>query len=271
MKKKAILVVSFGTSHSDTREKTIDQIEADIQNAYPEYVMYRAFTSKMVIILLKNREGINIYTVSEAMEQMKMDGIEEVIVQPTHILNGIENDIMIRDANLYKADFTSILFGAPLLNETEDYRSVINTFVKALPVLSENEAVVCMGHGTQHHANAAYAALDYMFKACGYYNIYVATVEAYPSIEDILKQLKRNKYSKLILIPFMIVAGDHAKNDMAGAEEDSWKVILENEGFMVSCIMKGLGENPDIRQIFVEHIKEAARDCLIDSKHENMV
>jgi sirohydrochlorin cobaltochelatase len=213
----------------------------------------------MIIILLKNREGINIFTVPEAMEQMKSDGIEEVIVQPTHILNGIENDIMIRDANLYKEDFTSILFGAPLLNETVDYHSVINAFVKELPALTEDEAVVCMGHGTQHHANAAYAALDYMFKACGYDNVYVATVEAYPSLEDILKQLKRNKYSRIILIPFMIVAGDHAKNDMAGDGEDSWKVILENEGFKVSCIMKGLGENPDIRQIFVEHIKDARK------------
>lgn len=256
MKRKAILVVSFGTSHSDTRQKTIDQIEIDIQKEYPEYVIYRAFTSKMIIKILKNRDGIHTFTVSEAMEQMKRDGVEDVIVQPTHILNGIENDIMIQEVILYKEEFNSILFGVPLLSETKDYWSAIKAFVKRLPAIAENEAIVCMGHGTEHYTNATYAALDYMFKAYGYDNIYVATVEAYPSLEDIMEQLKENKYKKIILIPFMIVSGDHAKNDMAGDEDDSWRVILENEGFEVSCILEGLGENPDIRRIFVEHIKD---------------
>lgn len=256
MIRKAILVVSFGTSHCDTRQKTIDQIETDIQKEYPDYLVYRAFTSKMIINILKSRDCINIFTVPEAMEQMKRDGIEKVIVQPTHILNGIENDIMLREANLYKEDFKSIIFGAPLLNETEDYWSVIKAFVKKLPDIAENEAVVCMGHGTAHYTNASYAALDYMFKAYGCNNIYVATVEAYPSLEDIIKQLKKNNYNRIILIPFMIVAGDHAKNDMAGDEKDSWRVILQNNGFDVSCILEGLGENADIRRIFIEHIKQ---------------
>lgn len=256
MKTKAILIVSFGTSHNDTREKTIDQIEIDIKNEYPEYAIYRAFTSKSIIKILKSRDNINIFTVSEAMEQMKRDGIHDVIIQPTHIINGIENDIMIQEAGLYKEDFNSILFGAPLLNNTQDYWNVMKAFIKKLPAITDNEAIVCMGHGTDHYANASYAALDYMFKDYGYPNIYVATVEAYPSLADIILRLKQNQYNKIILIPFMIVSGDHAKNDMAGEEENSWKVILEKEGFEVSCILEGLGENENIRRIYVEHIKD---------------
>lgn len=256
MKRKAILVVSFGTSHNDTRQKTIDKIEIDIQNEYPDYSIYRAFTSKMIIDILRNREGIHISTVTEAMEQMRQDGISEVIVQPTHILNGIENDIMIKEVNLYKENFSSILFGAPLLSEVDDYWKVINAFVKRWGPLNKNEAIVCMGHGTEHYSNASYAALDYMFKSHGFDNIYVATVESYPSLEDIIDKLKENKYSKIILIPFMIVAGDHVKNDMAGNEDDSWKVVLENEGFEVVCVLEGLGENSDIRRIFIEHINK---------------
>jgi cobalamin biosynthesis Co2+ chelatase CbiK len=260
MDRKAILVVSFGTSHGDTRRKTIDQIEIDIKNEYPEYMIYRAFTSKTIIEILKRRDNINVFTVSEAMEQIKRDGINDVIIQPTHILNGIENDMMIHEVNLYKKDFNSIIFGAPLLNDTEDYWKVIKAFTRKVPAISKNEAIVCMGHGTEHYTNVSYAALNYMFKDYGYDNIYVATVEAYPSLKDIIKQLKKNKYKKIILIPFMIVSGDHSKNDMAGEGEDSWKAILENEGFEVLCILAGLGENLDIRKIIVEHIKNAKQE-----------
>lgn len=256
MNKKGILVVSFGTSHRDTREKTIDQIELDIGQAYPEYKIYRGFTSKMIIKILKERDNIYVFTVADAMEQMKQDGVEEVIIQPTHILNGIENNRMIEEANLYQKEFRSIVFGAPLLHETEDYQKVIRGFVHQLPAIEEKEAVVCMGHGTDHYTNSSYAALDYMFKDYGYEHIYIGTVEAYPSLLDILKQVKKKGYNKITLIPFMIVAGDHAKNDMAGDGEDSWKVQLEQEGYEVSCILKGLGENKEIRRIFVEHIKD---------------
>jgi sirohydrochlorin cobaltochelatase len=257
MNKKAILIVSFGTSHSETRKNTIDQIELDIKNAYREYTIYHAFTSKIIINILKSRDGIHIFTVAEAMKQMITDGVEEVIVQPTHILNGIENDRMRKDINLYQKEFNSIKIGAPLLSATEDYRRVIRAFVNKLPKTFKNDAIVCMGHGTDHYTNTAYAALDYMLKEYGYDNIYVATVEAYPALTDIIKQLKKNKYKKIILIPFMIVSGDHAENDMAGDQEKSWKSILEKEGFEVSCLLEGLGENEEIRRIFIDHIKNA--------------
>lgn len=254
MTRKAILVVSFGTSYNDTCKKTIEEIEKEIRQTFSAHIIYRAFTSKRIIKILKNRDRTHIYTVTEAMEQMIRDGMEQVIVQPTHILNGIENDIMLHDVLLYKEKFGSIVFGAPLLSETKDYLQVIASFVNKVPILNHDEAIVCMGHGTEHYTNASYAALDYMFKASGYHNIYVATVEAYPFLDDIIEKLKENHYRRIILVPFMIVAGDHAKNDMAGDGEDSWRVILEKEGFEVTCILEGLGENPDIRKIFIEHI-----------------
>lgn len=257
MLQKAILVVSFGTSHLDTLYKTLYKIEEEMQVIFPEYSVYRAFTSNRIIQKLKDKQGINIYTVAEAMEQMQQDGIREVIVQPTHILNGIENDNMKEQANRYRDKFDLIQFGNPLLHETEDYLKVIKAFAKKLSFEEEDTAIVCMGHGTEHYVNVSYAALDYMFKASQYRDIYVATVEAYPAIEDIIDRLKQKHYHTIILIPFMMVAGEHAKNDMAGESDNSWKKILEQEGFHVICKMEGLGENPAIRNVLYEHVRSA--------------
>lgn len=257
MIKKAIVVVSFGTSYEDTRKKTIDKIENDIERAYPDYKIYRAFTSKIIINILKKRDKIHVDTVKETMEKMKSDGIEDIIIQPTHVINGIENDKMIEDVLIYKNKFNSIIFGSPLLNATKDYEKVIEGFVKELPQEGKDTAFICMGHGTDHYTNSCYSALDYMFKDYGYENIYMATVEAYPAIETVIEQLKKKSYKNIILIPFMVVAGDHAKNDMAGEDEDSWKNLLRKEGYNISCIMRGLGEYKFIRDIYVEHIKDA--------------
>jgi sirohydrochlorin cobaltochelatase len=256
--KKGILVVSFGTSHRETREKNIDQIELEIGKAFPEYKIYRAFTSNMIIKILKDRDCIFIHSVGEAMEAMRKDGIKKVIVQPTHILNGIENDNMIREVNSYAKYFTSIKIGNPLLTSTEDYKQVIETFMKDLSEELNPEALIFMGHGTAHYSNTSYAAFEYMLKAYGYEDVYMATVEAYPTLGDCIKQLKKKAYTSIVLTPFMIVSGDHATNDMAGEEDDSWRSILEKEGYQVSCYLKGLGEYQSIRDIFVQHVKEAA-------------
>ena len=239
-KKKAILAVSFGTSFHETREKTIDRIEADLAAAYPEYTLYRAWTSKMIITKLKKRDGIVIPTVAEAVEQMISDGVQELIVQPTHIINGIENDLMKEDVLARKEAFEKIAFGDPL---------------------AEDEALVFMGHGTTHYANTVYAALDYTFKDLGYTRTFLGTVEAYPSMESLKKQLRALALKKVILAPFMVVAGDHANNDMSGEDEDSWKSQFEAEGYQVSCVLKGLGEYPSVRKIYVAHT-EAARKSL---------
>ena len=253
--KKAVLAVSFGTSHNDTREVTIDAIEKDMQAAFPEYPLYRAWTSKMIINKVNKRDNVHIDTVKEAMERMRADGITDVLVQPTHVINGIENDIMKEEALSYREDFHSISFGDPLLTSEQDNREVIEAVAVEFSHLKEDEVLVLMGHGTTHYANSIYAALDYTFKDRGHKNIFLGTVEAYPSMESIMKLVKEYDPSKVVLAPFMIVAGDHAKNDMAGDDPESWYSQFKNEGYKVEAVIKGLGEYPGIRKILVNHLK----------------
>lgn len=254
--KKGILVVSFGTSHLDTMEKTIEVIEKEIKERFTDCNVYRAFTSGMIIRKLKRTEGISIDTVPEALSRMASDGIEEVIIQPTHIINGIENDRMMEDLMEHMSLFKRIRVGKPLLSSVEDYKKAIHA-VMAETELDDGEMLVLMGHGTDHHANSAYPTLEYTFHALGYSQVLVGTVESFPELKNVMAKLKIAGKKKVALMPFMLVAGDHAKNDMAG-EEDSWKSQLEEEGYEVRVIMKGLGEFRGIRQIFMEHIEEAA-------------
>ncbi|MFV0424640.1 MAG: sirohydrochlorin cobaltochelatase [Bacilli bacterium] len=254
MSKKAILVVSFGSSYLETREKTIDVIEKEMAEAFPKFSIYSAYTSKIILKILKERDKLNVNSVVEVFEKMYQDGIEEVYVQPTLVLNGIEYNIVVQEIESFKNRFKKIEFGSPLLTSTEDYLAVIDAFLADAPKLKEREAIVLMGHGSKHFSNSAYAALDYMFKAGGNHDIHVATVEAFPYLEDITGTLKANNYDKIFLIPFMIVAGEHAKKDMASSKDDSWKIILEKMGFEVECILKGLGENSKIRNMFIEHV-----------------
>ena len=257
--KKAILAVSFGTSHNDTRKITIDAIEQDMQEAFPSYALYRAWTSKMIIKKVNARDGVHICTVKEAMEQMLQDGITDVLVQPTHVINGIENDLMKEDALAFQEQFHSISFGDPLLTSEQDNLAVIDAITSEFKDLTKDEVLVLMGHGTTHYANAIYAALDYTFKDKGYPNIFLGTVEAYPTMESLLKMVHAYQPKKVVLAPFMIVAGDHAKNDMASDEPDSWYSQFKAEGYDVEPVLKGLGEYPGIRKLFIEHLK--AIDC----------
>lgn len=258
--KKAILAVSFGTSHHDTRRLTIDAIESELQAAFPDCPLYRAWTSKMIIKKLHNRDGIHIDTVKEAMERMRADGITDVLIQPTHVINGIENDLMKEDALSYRSDFHLISFGDPLLTSEQDSLAVIQAIAEQFSDLKEDEALVLMGHGTTHFSNAIYAALDYTFKEKGYPNIFLGTVEAYPGIENLLQMIDRFHPSKVVLAPFMIVAGDHAKNDMAGDDPDSWYSRFCAAGYRTETVVKGLGEYPGIRRLFTEHLKEADKN-----------
>lgn len=257
-KKKAILVVSFGTSYEETRKKTIEQIEKDMAEAFPEYAVYRAWTSGMIRAKLLKRDNLRIYNVREAMEAMAADGIEEVIVQPTHVINGIENDQMKADVAAYADRFAHISIGTPVLTTAEDSKCVIAAVAKELHP-SEEEALILMGHGTEHYADAIYAALDYQFKDFGHPNIFVGTVEGYPTLDSAKRLVEKAGYKKIVLAPFMIVAGDHANNDLAGDEEDSWKSILEADGFSVRCVLKGLGEYADIRKLLLSHAAEAMK------------
>ena len=236
--KKGILAVSFGTSHIDTMEKTIDVLEKEFAKTFEEAVVYRAFTSNMIIKKLKRTANIKVQTVGEALEKMAADGIEEVIVQPTHVINGIENDRMLQEVMEHMHLFRKVYVGKPLLSSVED------------------EMLVLMGHGTDHHANSAYPTLEYTFHSLGYQQVLVGTVESFPDLRNVMAKLEISGRKKVVLMPFMFVAGDHAKNDMAG-EEDSWKSELEEKGYEVRVILKGLGEFEGIRKIFAEHIEEA--------------
>ena len=257
--KKAILAVSFGTSHNDTRKITIDAIEQDMQAAFPDYALYRAWTSKMIIKKVNARDGVHICNVKEAMEKMLQDGITDVLVQPTHVINGIENDLMKEDALAFEEQFHAISFGDPLLTSEQDNLAVIDAITSEFKTLTKDEVLVLMGHGTTHYANAIYAALDYTFKDKGYSNIFLGTVEAYPTMESLLKMVHAYQPKKVVLAPFMIVAGDHAKNDMASDEPDSWYSQFKAAGYDVEPVLKGLGEYTGIRKLFIEHLKTI--DC----------
>ncbi len=250
--RKGILIVSFGTSHMDTLEKTIAAIEQDVRDEFPEYRVYRAFTSQVIIRKLKKRD-VDVFTVREALEQMAVDAVETVIVQPTHVINGIEYEQMAGTIEEYSGRFRRISTGTPLLSEPEDYKKAIHALMSEV-TLADGEALVLMGHGTQHHANAAYPTLEYTFHLLGYRQVLVGTVEGFPGIGDVMDKLKAGGWKKAVLMPFMIVAGDHAKEDMAG-EENSWKTRLEDAGYEVEVCMKGLGEVRGIRSLLLDHMK----------------
>ena len=264
MSKKALLVISFGTSYRETREKTIGAIEKDLQRGFPDYDFKRAFTSRMIIKKLRERDGEIVDIPHEALEKLKAEGYTEVVCQTTHVINGYEYDLTINELKKFENDFEVLTIGAPLLTTIEDYNRVAKIAADELPQLKRGEAILYMGHGSDHHANATYPAMDYTFKFLGYRDIYMGTVEGFPSLDHIIPELKEKGYKKIYLAPFMIVAGDHAINDMAGDEEDSWKSILEAEGFEVECVLRGLGQFKGIQDMFLEHAKngQSVRELL---------
>lgn len=255
----AILVVSFGTSYNDSREITIGAIENAIQEAYPEYEVRRAFTSQIIIDKLAERDGLEIDNVTEALDRAVADGIKNLIVQPTHLMDGLEYTDLVDELAEYEEDFEQIVVGDPLLTSEEDYTKVITAITDATAEYDDGQtAIVFMGHGTEAESNHIYADMQEKMTAAGFENYFVGTVEATPSLDDIVAALSaKGNYTKVILEPLMVVAGDHANNDMAGDEEDSWKTALETEGYEVECLIHGLGENEAIQQIYVDHVKAA--------------
>ena len=254
---KAILVVSFGTSYEASRKATIEKIEQDIADAFPDYRIYHAWTSKFIISVLKKRDGISIPTVCEAIEQMIHDGIRTLIVQPTHILDGIENNVMKEAVLSHKDSFDQIAFGAPLLATPDDETHAIAAVTSEFKNLKKTDALVLMGHGTTHQINTTYSELDRHFKSLGHSNVFIGTVEADPTIHDLVKEVTEFHPTAIYLTPFMIVAGDHAHHDMAGDSPDSWVGQFHVAGFEVCPVIKGLGEYTGIRAIFMDHIKKA--------------
>ncbi len=253
--KQALLVVSFGTSHQDTLDKTILPIEEQLAKHFPDHSLYRAFTSEMIISKLRLRDQIEIPNVTQSLEHMKREGFTHIRIQPTHVIAGEEYEKMLAQVAPFQGDFQSIFIGTPLLYQPEDYRMVAQILIDDLPPKQEHHAIIFMGHGSQHHAKSAYPMMEYMLHHLGREDIFVGTVEGFPDLDVLLCEMnKGEKITHVRLQPLMIVAGDHAKNDMAG-EEASWKTQLEEKGIFVTCTLKGLGEYPEIRSLFCAHCK----------------
>lgn len=255
---KAVLAVSFGTSHLDTLEKTIVPIERALAERLPERTLRRAFTSGIIRKKLEGRDGLLIDSVDRALERLAAEGFDDVTVQPTHILNGDEYDKLLRQAQPFREKFARLAFGRPLLTDLDDYRETAGALLAHLPPSVGDTALVLMGHGTEHAANPAYCQLEYLLHDLGRGDVLMGTVEGYPGFREVLRRLEeRPEVKKIRLYPFMIVAGDHAKNDLAGEDPDSWKSLLEEKGYGVSAVLAGLGEYPEIRDIFARHSVEA--------------
>ena len=254
--KQALLVVSFGTSHHDTMEKTIAAIERDLADSFPEWEVRRAFTSGMILRKLARQDGVFIDTVEQALARLVVERFESVVIQPTHVMNGEEYDKLAAMAAPYAGQFKRFALSTPLLTSIEDYVEAAPAVLSELPAAEGDHALVLMGHGTEHFANAAYAAMEYVFHDLGHRNVFLGTVEGYPALEQVMNRLAERKIRSVTLAPLMVVAGDHAKNDMAGPEEDSWKSRLEAAGYSVDCVVRGLGEFPAVRARFAAHAAE---------------
>ena len=254
-----ILVVSFGTSYKESRDVTIGAIEEAIATAYPRYPVRRAFTAQKIIDILKERDGLEVDNMAQALDRAVADGVKTLIVQPTHLMDGMEYRDMVQELENYNGDFAQIVVGQPLLADEEDLDAVAKAVTDATSSYDDGEtAVVFMGHGTQAPSNQIYASLQEKLAEKGFENYYIGTVEATPTLDDITAALRgAGKYKKVVLEPLMVVAGDHANNDMAGDGEDSWKAVMEGEGYEVECLLHGLGELKAIQDIYVRHVKAA--------------
>lgn len=257
---KAILVVSFGTTYKNTREKTIYKIEEKIKNKFKDYDIKRAFTSNMIISILKERDGVNVDTPKEALLRLKKDGYKDVIIQPLHMIPGEEYEYIKNTALEFKDQFNSLKMGRPVLyykgynkKNIDDYEVLVDSIKE---IISKNGTTILMGHGSTHFSNACYSCLQLVFLDKGYKNVFVANVEGYPYINNAVKHMKNLDNKNVKLAPLMIVAGDHAVNDMASDKEGSFKSILEKNNFKVEAYIHGLGEIEKFQEIYIKHIED---------------
>lgn len=275
-----LLVVSFGTSYNDSRVADIKGIEDALQEAYPDWSVRRAFTAQIIINHVQARDGEVIDNMQQALDRAVENGVKNLVVQPTHLMHGAEYDEMMEVLDSYNDKFESISVAEPMLGEVGDDATVINEDKAAVAEAIANAAVkdagyetmdaaaedgtafVFMGHGTSHTAKVTYSQMQTQMGELGYKNAFIGTVEGEPeetACEAVIEAVKEAGYKKVVLRPLMVVAGDHAENDMAGAEEDSWKSMFEASGAFesVDTQITGLGSLPEVQQLFVEHTKAA--------------
>ncbi len=257
----ALLMVHFGTTYDETREKTIEAINRKAAEAFPEMTLREAYTSRIVIRRLKGR-GIEKQTPLEALEQLRSEGYAHVIVQSTTLLEGAEMESLRRDVASIAERFEDIRVGAPLLYDVADCQKVVEILAArhADAAGQPGDHVVLVGHGTYTPATATYSQLDYMFTTQGHPHIHVATIEGYPTFDTMLARLQADKARKVTLVPLLFVAGDHASNDIAV----DWKEALEARGLQVDAHLEGIGEIPAIQDIYIEHIRYSLRHVPVD-------
>ena len=277
-----LLVVSFGTSFNDSRVADIKGIEDALQAAYPDWSVRRAFTAQIIINHIQARDGEKIDNMTQALDRAVANGVKNLVVQPTHLMHGAEYDEMCEAIEAYKDQFESVSIAEPMLGEVGSDATVINAdkeaVAKAITAAAVSEAgfesleaakdagtaFVFMGHGTAHVAKVTYSQMQTQMQNLGYENVFIGTVEGEPeetSAEAVIEAVKAAGYTNVVLRPLMVVAGDHANNDMAGSDDDSWKTLFEAAGFTVDCQIHGLGEIADVQALYVAHTK-AAIDAL---------
>ena len=276
---KEILVVSFGTSFNDSRVADIKGIEDALQEAYPEWSVRRAFTAQIIINHIQARDGECIDNVDQALERAVANGVKQLVVQPTHLMHGAEYDELMDSVETYKDQFESVKVAEPLLGEVGDDASIVNADKEAVAKAITAEAVskagydslenakedetafVFLGHGTSHTAKVSYSQMQTQMQNLGYENVFIGTVEGEPeetACEAVIEAVSEAGYKKVVLRPLMVVAGDHANNDMAGDDEDSWKSMFVSSGKFdsVDTQIEGLGMIPEIQKIYVEHTSD---------------
>ncbi|WP_196602390.1 sirohydrochlorin cobaltochelatase [Pectinatus frisingensis] len=261
--KDAILVMSFGTTFKDSREKTIEKTVQEIQAAHPDTKVILSFTSHIIIDRIKAKEGITIPTPEDALKDLKAQGYTRVAIASLDVIPGMEYAYDSAVFDLYKKDFKKMTLGTSAMywmgqeNQRDDINEFLKAFSTQFPKVGKDEAILVMAHGTPDPSNAYYAVIQDRIDSLKLKNVYLYTVEGWPNLETIIPQLKQKGIKKVTLMPMMMVAGDHANNDMAGAEPQSHKSILEKAGFKVDAYIHGLGENAAVRNIFVERANEA--------------
>ena len=275
---KELLVVSFGTSFNDSRVADIKSIEDALQEANPDWSVRRAFTAQIIINHIQSRDGEKIDNMEQALERAVANGVKQLVVQPTHLMHGAEYDEMCDAIDKVRDKFESVEIAEPMLGEVGSDAAVINADKEAVAkavvaaALSESGyestaaakeagvAYVLMGHGTAHVAKVTYSQMATQMDKLGYENVFIGTVEGEPedtSCEAVIAAVKEAGYTTVVLRPLMVVAGDHANNDMAGADEDSWKTMFEAAGLTVNCQISGLGRIADVQALYVAHTKAA--------------
>lgn len=286
-----ILVVSFGTSFNDSRTEDIGGIEKAIAKAYPDYSVRRAFTAQIIINHVQARDGEKIDNVDQALERAVSNGVKNLVVQPTHLMHGAEYDELMESVEKYADKFESVVVSEPLLGEVGADETVTNndkeTVAKAVvaeaikdagfdnidAAAEESTAFVFLGHGTSHKAKVTYSQMNTTMGNLDYPNVFIGTVEGEPEeteVEAVIEKIADSGYKRVVLRPLMVVAGDHANNDMAGDDEDSWKSLFEAKNVFesIDCQISGLGRIEDIQNVYVEHIGDALKKKSVINDNE---